>query len=87
MVFAAFVDARVAVAAGAVEDAPALVSRAFAGSPTGWSAAYARAAGAELAVLAELPDAHRHLAAAAEAAGENAWAAARLARLLTTPPA
>jgi hypothetical protein len=80
MVFAAFVDARVAVDTGAVEDAAALVSRAFAGSPTGWPAAYARAAGAELAVLAGLPDADRRLAAAAEAAGENDWAAACLAR-------
>ncbi len=80
MVFAAFVDARVAVNTGTVEDAAALVCRAFTGTSTGWSAAYARAAGAELAVLAGLPDADRRLAAAAESAGENEWAAACLAR-------
>jgi predicted ATPase/DNA-binding CsgD family transcriptional regulator len=80
MIFAAFVDARVAVHTGAGEDPAALVSRAFAGSGTGWPAAYARAAGAELAVWAGLPGADRHLAAAAEAAGENDWATACLAR-------
>ncbi|GII52064.1 hypothetical protein Pth03_04530 [Planotetraspora thailandica] len=80
MVFAAFVDARVAVETGAVEDAAALVSRAFADSPTGWPAAYARAAGAELAVLSGLSGADRLLAAAAETADENDWAAACLAR-------
>ncbi|SDJ73242.1 ATP-binding protein [Nonomuraea jiangxiensis] len=78
MVFAAFVAARVAVHTG--EDVAAPVTRAFAGSATGWPAAYARAAGAELAVLSGLPDADRRLAAAAETAGENDWAAACLAR-------
>ncbi|GAA0997468.1 hypothetical protein GCM10009555_095110 [Acrocarpospora macrocephala] len=78
MVFATFVDARVAVHTGAVENAPALVSRAF--TATGWAAAYARAATAELAVLADLPDAGHWLAVAAETTGENDWAVACLAR-------
>ncbi|TDD37057.1 hypothetical protein E1286_37630 [Nonomuraea terrae] len=59
---------------------PVLVARAFAGSPTAWPAAYARAAAAEPSVMAGLPDADRHLASAAETAGENDWAAACLAR-------
>jgi hypothetical protein len=78
--FATFVDARVAVHTGTAENAPALVSRAFVAPPTGWAAAYARAATAELAVLADLPDASDRLAAAAETTGENDWAAACLAR-------
>jgi predicted ATPase/DNA-binding CsgD family transcriptional regulator len=80
MIFAAFVDARLAADAAVVEDAPALVSQAFAGSPTAWPAAYARAAAAELAVVAGLPDRDRHLAVAAEIAGENDWATACLSR-------
>ncbi len=80
MVFAAFVDARVAVDAGAAEGAPSLITRAFAGSPTAWPAAYARAAAAELAVLAGSPDPDRHLIAAAETVGENDWATACLLR-------
>ncbi|GIH21758.1 hypothetical protein Aph01nite_00680 [Acrocarpospora phusangensis] len=80
-VFAAFVDARVAVHAGAFEDAAELVTRAFAETATGWPAPYARAAGAELALAAGLPDADRRLAEAAQAAGENDWAIACLARV------
>ncbi|GAA1615822.1 hypothetical protein GCM10009789_82370 [Kribbella sancticallisti] len=77
LVFAAFVDARVASHHGFTEDAKETVERAFAGSSTSWSAAYARAAGAELAVLAQLPDAElRRVQAGSE--NENLWAAACL---------
>ncbi|OLB65516.1 MAG: hypothetical protein AUI10_06460 [Actinobacteria bacterium 13_2_20CM_2_72_6] len=76
--FAVFVEARLAVHTGAVEEAaPGLVRRAFDGT-SGWFAPYARAAAAELAVLAGLPDADGYLAAAAT--DENDWAAACLAR-------
>ncbi|WP_185949476.1 LuxR C-terminal-related transcriptional regulator [Microbispora sp. KK1-11] len=87
MVFAAFAAALAAAETGTatVEDTAELVARAFAGSPTGWSAAYARAAGAELAVRAGLPDAADRVAAARETAGENVWASARLADLAARP--
>jgi predicted ATPase/DNA-binding CsgD family transcriptional regulator len=78
---ATFVDVRVAIARGALDQAPALVERAFGelqpGSPYH---GYARAAGAELAVVASLPDAARRLTAAEPAAAENDWAAACLLR-------
>ncbi len=45
-----------------------------------WWAAYARAAGAELAVVADLPDAAERIALAEPLAAENDWAAACLAR-------
>jgi predicted ATPase/DNA-binding CsgD family transcriptional regulator len=79
--FAAFVDARVAAHTG-TGDVPAIVARAFADPPagTGWQAAYARAAGAELAVIAGLPEAGERLAAAATTARGNAWATACCAR-------
>ncbi|SCL46534.1 Predicted ATPase [Micromonospora citrea] len=76
--FFTFVDARVAVHAGRVEDAAALVERAF-GTP-GRYEPYARAAAAELAVVAGLPDAAERLAAAAPACAENDWAMACLTR-------
>ena len=80
LTFATFVDARCAVHTGDLEDAEAVVARAFGGRPRGWYAVYAQAAAAELAVVARLPDAGQRLAAAAPAAQQNAWAAACLAR-------
>ncbi|MGW0802460.1 ATP-binding protein [Nonomuraea sp. NPDC002799] len=78
--FGAFVDARDAVHSGDLSDAAALVERAFGTFPMGRYEAYAQAAGAELAVVAGLPDAPDRLAAATLTAGENPWAAACLAR-------
>jgi predicted ATPase/DNA-binding CsgD family transcriptional regulator len=75
----AFVDARVAVQHGQ-GDAVALVERAFATFAEPWWAAYARAAGAELAVVADLPDAAERMVRAEPFAAENDWAAACLAR-------
>ncbi len=76
----AFLDARAAIHIGEVADAATLVDHAFGEFPDTWAAPYARAAGAELAVVAGLPDAADRLAAAAGAAEENDWAAACLAR-------
>jgi hypothetical protein len=77
---AAFVDARLAVHHGQV-DADPLVRRAFAvDAPLDPYLAYARAAGAELAVAARLPDAESLMEAAAPHAEENAWARACLTR-------
>jgi predicted ATPase/DNA-binding CsgD family transcriptional regulator len=78
---AAFVDARLAVhqldtGTGPVDAAP-LVLRAFAEFPQPWWIPYAHAAGAELAVVAGLPDAEHYLDAAAS---ENGWADAVLLR-------
>jgi hypothetical protein len=78
--FAAFVDARVAAHTGARAEVSAIVTRAFADSSPGWQATYARAAGAELAVIADLPDAGQRLAAAISTAKGNAWATACCAR-------
>ncbi|MFC0508974.1 ATP-binding protein [Micromonospora costi] len=78
--FASFVDVRVAAHAGRFTDAAALVERASADFPPGRHETYARAAAAELAVLAGLPDADDRLADAAAAGDENEWAAACLAR-------
>ena len=78
--FAVFVDARVANHAGDLAGAAELVERAFADFSSGWYQAYARAAAAELAVLAGLPDAAERLALATAAAAENDWAAACVAR-------
>ena len=75
----AFVDARVAVEHDQ-RDAVALVERAFAAFAEPWWAAYAHAAGAELAVVAHLPDAAERIALAEPLAAENDWAAACLAR-------
>jgi hypothetical protein len=77
---AAFVDARVAAHLGRYGDAAALVERAAAPFVERWYEHYARAAGAELAVMAGLPDAADRLAAARPSATQNAWAAACLAR-------
>jgi hypothetical protein len=77
---AAFVDARLAVHHAQL-DADPLVRRAFAvNAPLDPYLAYARAAGAELAVAARLPDAEALIEAAAPYAEENAWAKACLAR-------
>jgi hypothetical protein len=77
---AAFVDARLAVD-DAQADAEPLVRRAFAvAEPLDPYLAYARAAGAELAAAARLPDAEALIAAAAPHAEENAWARACLTR-------
>ncbi|MFI9842790.1 ATP-binding protein [Nonomuraea sp. NPDC051941] len=78
--FAAFVDARVAVHTRAYHQAAALVERAFAPFAVRWYEAYARSAGAELAVVAGLPAAAERLAAAMPYAEQNDWAAACLAR-------
>jgi predicted ATPase/DNA-binding CsgD family transcriptional regulator len=76
-----FAEARLALHSAEFADAEALVSRAFAdGMPGDPYAAYARAATAELAATAGLPDAAERLAAAAPDAEENEWAAACLAR-------
>jgi predicted ATPase/DNA-binding CsgD family transcriptional regulator len=78
---AAFADARMAVHTGDVADAPAIVAAAFSELvPGNRYRVYAQAAGAELAVVAGLPDADRHLAAAAGLAAENGWARACLTR-------
>jgi predicted ATPase/DNA-binding CsgD family transcriptional regulator len=76
----AFLDARAAIHTGQRADAATLVDRAFADSPDTWAQPYARAAGAELAVVAGLPDATERLAAAATTTQHNTWAAACLAR-------
>jgi hypothetical protein len=78
---AAFADVRLAVHSGRFDTAEALVRRAFSvGTPLDPYLAYARAAGAELAVAARLPGAAELVAAAAPFAEENGWAAACLAR-------
>ncbi|TDO44938.1 putative ATPase [Kribbella sp. VKM Ac-2527] len=71
----------VRVASGGHDDRAAeLVSQAFADFQELWWAPYARASGAELAVVAGLPDAADRLVAAAPAGAENDWAAACLTR-------
>jgi hypothetical protein len=93
---AAFTDARVAAHTGRYADArttdpsnqpsrrpldaPGLVAAALEPFPEKWWMAYAHAAGAELAVVAGLPDATERLVQAGPAAAENDWAAACLAR-------
>jgi predicted ATPase/DNA-binding CsgD family transcriptional regulator len=72
---AAFVAARLGDG-----DPAALVEAAFAGAPDARFRSYAVAAGAELAVVAGLPDAADRLTAAAPAGAVNAWAAACLLR-------
>ncbi|WP_427885330.1 ATP-binding protein [Kribbella sp. GL6] len=71
-----FVRARVAVQLGAVELAPGIVRRAFGDFAERWWTPYARSAAAELAVLADLPEAAELLEATAPDAAENDWAAA-----------
>ncbi|MEU8632105.1 LuxR C-terminal-related transcriptional regulator [Amycolatopsis sp. NPDC048633] len=76
----AFVEARLAVHTGHLTDADRLVRNAFQEFPQPWYRAYANAAGAELAVLAHLPDAEKRLEQADRTAEENDWAAACVAR-------
>ena len=59
--FTAFVDARLAVHTGDLTDAPRPRRGAFAEFPRGRYEAYARAAGAELSVVAGLPGAAERL--------------------------
>lgn len=77
---AAFANARVAIHTGQYADAAGLVAAAFAVFPEKWWFAYAHAAGAELAVVAGLPEAGERLVEAESAAAENDWAAACLLR-------
>jgi predicted ATPase/DNA-binding CsgD family transcriptional regulator len=65
---------------GPYVDAPGLVAAALTPFPEKWWMAYAHAAGAELAVVAGLPDAAERLVEAGPAAAENDWAAACLTR-------
>ncbi|GHJ54206.1 hypothetical protein Nm8I071_35130 [Nonomuraea sp. TT08I-71] len=78
--FLAFVEARVAVHTSRTDAAASLVRLAFEHEPQGRYGPYARAAAAELAVVAGLPDAADRLAAAAPARAENDWATACLSR-------
>ena len=78
--FAAFVDARLAVHTARFEAASTLTERAFGHYPLSRHENYARASGAELAVVAQLPDAAERVKAAAPAIEQNDWAAACLAR-------
>lgn len=77
---AAFVDARLAIHNGDLDGAQTLADRARESVPNGRYVPFAVAAGAELAVVAGLPDAADRVAAALPAAAENDWAAACLAR-------
>ncbi|MFD3405713.1 ATP-binding protein [Kribbella sp. NPDC058693] len=65
---------------GGLQPAEAVVRRAFGDFSERWWVPYARAAAAELAVVANLPDAAEFLVATAPEAVENDWAAACLAR-------
>jgi predicted ATPase/DNA-binding CsgD family transcriptional regulator len=76
----AFVEARLSVHTGHLAGADRLVRNAFGEFAQPWWRAYANAAGAELAVLAHLPNAEKRLAQAERTAEENDWAAACVAR-------
>jgi predicted ATPase/DNA-binding CsgD family transcriptional regulator len=80
MAIMAFVEARIAMYSGDVAHAGTLVKQCFARFPERWWEGYARAAGAELAVVAGRPDAAERLAAIEPLAAEHQWAAACLAR-------
>ena len=80
MAIMAFVEARIAIHFGDVDRAGDLVERASAEFPERWWEGYARAAGAELAVVAGLTDAAERLARIEPLAAEHRWAAAGLAR-------
>ncbi|TDB95733.1 ATPase [Actinomadura sp. 7K534] len=77
---AGFADALVAVHGGCLGGAAELVAGLFSDATDPLYAGYAHPAGAELAVLAGLPDAAALVSAAEAAAAENAWGAACLAR-------
>jgi predicted ATPase/DNA-binding CsgD family transcriptional regulator len=76
----AFVDARVAIHTGRLDNADAQIAHAFAPDAEPWWVCYARAVGAELAVIAGRPDASQLLERVDRYAAENDWAAAVLAR-------
>jgi predicted ATPase/DNA-binding CsgD family transcriptional regulator len=80
MAIMAFVEARIATHSGDVPHAATLVERADAAFPERWWEGYARAAGAELAVVAGLPDAAERLTWIEPLAAEHRWAAACLDR-------
>ncbi|WP_171064620.1 ATP-binding protein, partial [Actinomadura soli] len=77
---AGFVDALVAVHTGRLDGASELVAGLFSDAANPMYAGYSHAAGAELAVLAGLPDAAARVGAAEAAVAENLWGAACLAR-------
>jgi predicted ATPase len=77
---AAFTNARTAAHTGRYVDVVGLVAAALVPFAEKWWLPYAHAAGAELAVVAGLPDAAERLVEAGPAAAENDWAAACLAR-------
>jgi predicted ATPase/DNA-binding CsgD family transcriptional regulator len=77
----AFADARVAIHNGQHGDAADQVERAFAPFCDQRWVGYARVVGAELAVVADLPDAADRILAAEPYAAENDWAAACLTRV------
>jgi hypothetical protein len=76
----AFAEARIAIHTGDDPHAAALVERTDASFVERWWEGYARAAGAELAVVAGLPDAAAHLARTEPLASEHQWGAACLLR-------
>jgi tetratricopeptide (TPR) repeat protein len=80
MAIMAFVEARIAIHSGDVLRAGTLVERADAAFLERWWEGYARAAAAELAVVAGLPDAAERLTRLEPLAAEHRWAAACLAR-------
>jgi predicted ATPase/DNA-binding CsgD family transcriptional regulator len=87
VLFEAFTDSRVALHHGRPDQAAATLARLGIGQRPWYDStghwdydAYAWALAAEAAVMADLPDATRRLAAAAPAAQENLWSAACLAR-------
>jgi len=77
----AFADVRVTVHCGQYDDAADHVERAFAPFSDQRWAGYARVVGAELAVMADLPDAGDRIIAAEPYAAESDWAAACLTRV------
>jgi predicted ATPase len=77
----AFADVRVTVHCGQYDDAADQVERAFAPFSDPRWVGYARVVGAELAVVADLPDATDRIRAAKPYAAENDWAAACLTRV------
>jgi hypothetical protein len=76
----AFVEARIAIHFGDHHHADTLVERTDVIPAERWWEGYARAAGAELAVVAGLPDAAARLTRTEPLAAEHYWAAACLAR-------
>lgn len=76
-----FADARDTVHCGQYDDAADHVERAFAPFSDQRWAGYARVVGAELAVMADLPDASDRIISAEPYAAESDWAAACLVRV------